>query len=47
MVDASIKGRFSEGIAEFVAVPRDTGTCEATFYKGAQTLTLRVTIGAP
>jgi hypothetical protein len=48
---------FSKGIAEFdgdglkgktgvfVAIPMAAGTCQATFHKGAQTLTLQITIG--
>jgi hypothetical protein len=48
---------FSKGIAEFdgdglkgktgvfVAIPMADGTCQATFHKGAQTLTLQITIG--
>ncbi len=48
---------FSQGIAEFdgdglqgktgvfVAIPMAAGTCQATFHKGAQSLTLQITIG--
>jgi hypothetical protein len=48
---------FTKGIAEFdgdglqgktgvfVAIPMAAGTCQATFHKGAQSLTLQITIG--
>jgi hypothetical protein len=48
---------FTKGVAEFdgdglegktgvfVAIPMAAGTCQATFHKGAQTLSLRVTVG--
>ena len=48
---------FTKGVAEFdgdglegktgvfVAIPMAAGTCQATFHKGDQTLTLQVTVG--